>query len=111
MPLKRKVAIGATVALRCRGARTRRRWLPAPSPQSPEITKTRPMATAAKKQISEKTEPAVDWTVKIEAEGRDCRPLAPDHPLRLHRRRRQGASSSTMPHPHPTLSRAKTASS
>lgn len=67
MPLKRKVAIGATVALVVAGLGGA--WVTGAFAPKSEITKIEANGDSGKKRISEKTEPAVDWTVKIEAEG------------------------------------------
>lgn len=67
MPLKRKVAIGATVALVVAGLGLGGAWATGAFAPKSEITKIE--VDSNKKQVSEKTEPAVDWTVKIEAEG------------------------------------------
>ncbi|MDB1894659.1 hypothetical protein [Collinsella aerofaciens] len=67
MPLKRKVAIGATVALVVAGLGGA--WVTGAFAPKSEITKIEANGDSGKKRVSEKTEPAVDWTVKIEAEG------------------------------------------
>lgn len=67
MPLKRKVAIGATVALVVAGLGGA--WVTGAFAPKSEITKIEADGDGGKKQVSEKTEPAVDWTVKIEAGG------------------------------------------
>lgn len=67
MPLKRKVAIGATVALVVAGLGGA--WVTGAFAPKSEITKIEADGDSGKKRVSEKTEPAVDWTVKIEAEG------------------------------------------
>lgn len=67
MPLKRKVAIGATVALVVAGLGLGGAWATGAFAPKSEITKIE--VDSNKKQVSEKTEPVVDWTVKIEAEG------------------------------------------
>lgn len=69
MPLKRKVAIGATVALVVAGLGLGGAWATGALAPKSEITKIEADGDSGKKQVSEKTEPAVDWTVKIEAEG------------------------------------------
>lgn len=69
MPLKRKVAIGATVALVVAGLGFGGAWATGAFAPKSEITKIEADGDSGKKQVSEKTEPAVDWTVKIEAEG------------------------------------------
>lgn len=67
-PLKRKVAIGATVALVVAGLGLGGAWATGAFAPKSEITKIE-VDDGGKKQVSEKTEPTVDWTVKIEAEG------------------------------------------
>lgn len=69
MPLKRKVAIGATVALVVSGLGLGGAWATGAFAPKSEITKIEADGDSGKKQVSEKTEPAVDWAVKIEAEG------------------------------------------
>ena len=69
MPLKRKFAIGATVALVVAGLGLGGAWATGAFAPKSEITKIEADGDSGKKQVSEKTEPAVDWTVKIEAEG------------------------------------------
>ncbi len=69
MPLKRKVAIGATVALVVAGLGLGGAWATGAFAPKSEITKIEADGDSGKKQVSEKTEPAVDWTVKIGAEG------------------------------------------
>lgn len=69
IPLKRKVAIGATVALVVAGLGLGGAWATGAFAPKSEITKIEADGDSGKKQVSEKTEPAVDWTVKIEAEG------------------------------------------
>ena len=69
MPLKRKVAIGATVALVVAGLGLGGAWATGAFAPKSEITKIEADGDSGKKQVTEKTEPAVDWTVKIEAEG------------------------------------------
>ena len=69
MPLKRKVAIGAAVALVVAGLGFGGAWATGAFAPKPEITKIEADGDGGKKQVSEKTEPVVDWTVKIEAEG------------------------------------------
>lgn len=69
LPLKRKVAIGATVALVVAGLGLGGAWaLGAFAPKS-ETAKVEVNSGAHKKQVSDKAETSVDWTVKIEAEG------------------------------------------
>lgn len=69
MPLKRKVAIGATVALVVAGLGLGGAWATGAFAPKSEITKIEADGDSNKKQVSEKTGAAVDWTVKIEAEG------------------------------------------
>lgn len=69
LPLKRKIAIGATVALVVAGLGLGGAWATGAFAPKSEITKIEADGDSGKKQVSEKTEPAVDWTVKIEAEG------------------------------------------
>lgn len=69
MPLKRKVAIGATVALVVAGLGLGGAWATGAFAPKSEITKIEVDSDSNKKQVSEKTGAAVDWTVKIEAEG------------------------------------------
>lgn len=69
MLLKRKVAIGAAVALVVAGLGLGGAWATGAFTPKPETSKVEAGTGANKKQVSEKTEPAVDWTVKIEAEG------------------------------------------
>ncbi len=69
MPLKRKVAIGATVALVVAGLGLGGAWATGAFAPKSEITKIEVDGDSGKKQVSEKTDEAVDWTVKIEAEG------------------------------------------
>lgn len=69
MPLKRKVAIGAAVALVVAGLGLGGAWATGAFAPKSETAKVEVNSGAHKKQVSEKTEPTVDWTVKIEAEG------------------------------------------
>ena len=69
LPLKRKVAIGAAVALVVAGLGLGGAWATGAFAPKSEITKIEVDSDGGKKQVSEKTEPAVDWTVKIEAGG------------------------------------------
>lgn len=69
MPLKRKVAIGAAVALVVAGLGLGGAWATGAFAPKSEITKIEADGDSGKKQVSEKAEPTVDWTVKIEAEG------------------------------------------
>lgn len=69
LPLRRKVAIGAAVALVVAGLGLGGAWaIGAFAPKS-EVTKIEVDGDGGKKQVSEKTEPTVDWAVKIEAGG------------------------------------------
>lgn len=68
-PLKRKVVVGAAVALVVAGLGLGGAWaIGAFAPKS-EVTKIEVDGDGGKKQVSEKTEPTVDWAVKIEAGG------------------------------------------
>lgn len=69
MPLKRKVAIGATVALVVAGLGLGGAWATGAFSPKSEITKIEADSDGGKKQVSEKTDQTVDWAVKIEAEG------------------------------------------
>lgn len=69
LPLKRKVAIGAAVALVVAGLGLGGAWATGAFAPKSEITKIEVDSDSNKKQVSEKTGAAVDWTVKIEAEG------------------------------------------
>lgn len=69
LPLKRKVAIGATVALVVAGLGLGGAWATGAFTPKSEITKIEVDSDSNKKQVSEKTGAAVDWTVKIEAGG------------------------------------------
>lgn len=69
LPLKRKVAIGATVALAVAGLGLGAAWATGAFAPKPEITKIEVDSDGGKKQVSEKTDKTVDWAVKIEAEG------------------------------------------
>lgn len=69
MPLKRKVAIGAAVALVVAGLGLGGAWATGAFTPTPESSKVEAGTGANKKQVSDKAEPTVDWTVKIEAEG------------------------------------------
>lgn len=68
-PLKRKVAIGAAVALVVAGLGLGGAWATGASTPKPETAKVEAGTGSNKKQVSDKAEPTVDWTVKIEAEG------------------------------------------
>ena len=67
-PLKRKVAIGATVALVVAGLGLGGAWATGAFAPKSEITKIE-VDSDGKKQVSEKTDQTVDWAVKIDAEG------------------------------------------
>lgn len=69
MPLKRKVAIGAAVALVVAGLGLGGAWATGAFAPKSEITKIEVDSDGGKKQVSEKTGQTVDWAVKIEAEG------------------------------------------
>lgn len=69
LPLKRKVAIGATVALVVAGLGLGGAWATGAFAPKSEITKIEVDSDDGKKQVSEKTDQTVDWAVKIEAEG------------------------------------------
>lgn len=69
MPLKRKVAIGAAVVLVVAGLGLGGAWATGAFAPKPETSKVEAGTGTNKKQVSDKVEPTVDWTVKIEAEG------------------------------------------
>lgn len=69
MPLKRKVAIGAAVALVVAGLGLGGAWATGAFTPKPETAKVEACTGSNKKQVSDKAEPTVDWTVKIEAVG------------------------------------------
>lgn len=69
MPLKRKVAIGAAVALVVAGLGLGGAWATGAFTPKSETAKVEAGTGSNKKQVSHKAEPTVDWTVKIEAEG------------------------------------------
>lgn len=69
MSLKRKVAIGATVALAVAGLGLGGAWATGAFAPKSELTKIEVDGDSSKKQVSEKTDQTVDWAVKIEAEG------------------------------------------
>lgn len=69
MPLKRKVAIGAAVALVVAGLGLGGAWATGAFTPKPETSKVEAGTGANKKQVSDKAESTVDWTVKIEADG------------------------------------------
>lgn len=68
-PLKRKVAIGATVALVVAGLGLGGAWATGAFTPRPETSKVEASTGANKKQVSDKAEATVDWAVKIEAGG------------------------------------------
>lgn len=68
-PLKRKVAIGAAVALVVAGLGLGVAWATGAFTPNPETAKIEAGTGSNKKQVSDKAEPTVDWTVKIKAEG------------------------------------------
>lgn len=67
--LKRKIAIGATVALVVAGLGLGGAWATGAFAPKSEVTKIEVDSDGGKKQVSEKTDQTVDWAVKIEAEG------------------------------------------
>lgn len=69
MPLKRKVAIGAAVALVVAGLGLGGAWATGAFTPKPESSKVEAGTGSNKKQVSDKAESTVGWTVKIEAEG------------------------------------------
>lgn len=69
LPLRRKVAIGAAVALVVAGLGLGGAWAAGAFAPKSEVTKIEVDSDGGKKQVSEKTEPIVDWAVKIEAGG------------------------------------------
>lgn len=69
LPLKRKVAIGAAVALVVAGLGLGGAWATGAFAPKSEVTKIEADSDGGKKQVSEKTDQTVDWAVKIEAEG------------------------------------------
>lgn len=69
MPLKRKVAIGAAVALLVAGLGLGGAWASGAFAPKPETAKVEAGIGSNKKQVSEKIDQNVDWAVKIEAEG------------------------------------------
>lgn len=69
MPLKRKVAIGAAVALVVAGLGLGGAWATGAFAPKPETAKVEAGTGSNKKQVSEKTDQNVDWAVKIEADG------------------------------------------
>lgn len=69
LPLKRKVAIGAAVALVVAGLGLGGAWATGAFAPKSEITKIEVDSDGGKKQVSKKIDQTVDWAVKIEAEG------------------------------------------
>lgn len=69
MPLKRKVAVGAAVALVVAGLGLGGAWATGAFAPKSETAKVEAGSGTNKKQVSDKVEATVDWTVKIEAEG------------------------------------------
>lgn len=69
MPLKRKVAIGTAVVLVVAGLGLGGAWATGAFTPKPETAKVEAGTGSNKKQVSDKAQPTVDWTVKIEAEG------------------------------------------
>lgn len=69
MPLKRKVAIGAAVALVVAGLGLGGAWATGAFAPKSETAKVEVNSGVHKKQVSDKAEASVDWTVKIDAEG------------------------------------------
>lgn len=68
-PLKRKVVIGAAVALVVAGLGLGGAWATGAFAPKSEITKIEVDSGGGKKQVSEKTGQTVDWAVKIQADG------------------------------------------
>lgn len=68
-PLKRKVAIGAAVALVVAGLGLGGAWATGAFAPKSETAKVEAGSGTSKKQVSEKTDQNIDWAVKIEAEG------------------------------------------
>lgn len=68
-PLKRKVVVGAAVALVVAGLGLGGAWATGAFTPKPEAAKVEAGTGSNKKQVSDKAEPTVDWTVRIEAEG------------------------------------------
>lgn len=67
--LKRRVAIGAAVALVVAGLGLGGAWATGAFAPKSETAKVEVNSGAHKKQVSDKAEASVDWTVKIDAEG------------------------------------------
>lgn len=68
-PLKRRVAIGAAVALVVAGLGLGGAWATGAFAPKSETAKIEVNSGAHKKQVSDKAEPTVDWAVKIDAGG------------------------------------------
>lgn len=68
-PLKRKVVVGAAVALVVAGLGLGGAWATGAFTPKPETAKVEAGTGSNKKQVSDKAEPTVDWAVKIEADG------------------------------------------
>lgn len=68
-PLKRKVVVGAAVALIVAGLGLGGAWATGAFAPKSETAKVEAGTGSNKKQVSDKAEPTVDWAVKIEAEG------------------------------------------
>ena len=68
-PLKRRVAIGAAVALVVAGLGLGGAWATGAFAPKSETAKVEVNSGAHKKQVSDKAEASVDWTVKIDAGG------------------------------------------
>lgn len=68
-PLKRKVVIGAAVALVVAGLGLGGAWATGTFAPKSEVTKIEVDSDGGKKQVSEKTGQTVDWAVKIQADG------------------------------------------
>lgn len=68
-PLKRKVVVGAAVALVVAGLGLGGAWATGAFAPKPETAKVEAGSGTNKKQVSDKVEATVDWTVKIEADG------------------------------------------
>lgn len=68
-PFKRKVVVGAAVALLVAGLGLCGAWATGAFAPKSETAKVEAGTGSNKKQVSDKAESTVDWTVKIEAEG------------------------------------------
>lgn len=68
-PFKRKVVVGAAVALVVAGLGLGGAWATGAFAPKPETAKVEAGTGSNKKQVSDKAEPTVDWAVQIEAEG------------------------------------------